>query len=176
MQRQRAGDQHRRRREIAHDELVALLGDLRRGGDVDDERDAALLGDLGDGDGLAGVEGADQHVGAGIDRLLGLGARDVGLGLGVVVHDVELHRQLHVGEHVVGDVGAAAAGLADLRLDAGGRQQQADLEVGGRLRRGEAQRQGRADQRGAGQAAVAEVRRVKVLRLMRPPLKFIAGL
>ena len=34
-------DQHRRGREVADDELVALLGDLRRGGDVDDQRDAA---------------------------------------------------------------------------------------------------------------------------------------
>ena len=61
---ERAGDQHRRGREVAHHELVALLGELRGGGDVDDERDAALLGDLGDGDALARVEGADQHVGA----------------------------------------------------------------------------------------------------------------
>ncbi len=44
VQRQRAGDQHRRRREVAHDELVALLGDLRRRRDVDHQRHAALLG------------------------------------------------------------------------------------------------------------------------------------
>jgi hypothetical protein len=135
VQGERAGDQHRRRREVADDELVALLGDLRRRGDVDDKRNAALLGDLGDGNGLARVEGADQHVRAGVDCFLGLGARHVGLGLGVVVHDVEPHRHLHVGEHVVGDVGAAPAGLADLRLQARGRQQQRDLEVGRRLRK-----------------------------------------
>ena len=128
----RAGDQHRRRREVADDELVALLGDLRRRGDVHDQGHAVLLGDLGDGDGLARVEGADQDVGAGVDRLLGLGAGDVGLGLGVVVHHLEAHRHLHVGENVVGHVGAAPAGLADLRLQARGRQQQRDLEVGRR--------------------------------------------
>jgi hypothetical protein len=93
---------------------------------------------------------------AGVDRLLGLGAGDIGLRLGVVVRDVELRRHLHVGEHLVGDVGAPPAGLADLRLEAGRRQQQADLEIGRRLRRGVAQRQRRADQGGAGEGCRAE--------------------
>jgi hypothetical protein len=69
---------------------------------------------------------------------------------------VEPHRHLHVGEHIVGDVGAAAAGLADLGLQARGRQQQGDLEVGRGLRERMTQRQGRAEQRGAGKRRLAE--------------------
>ena len=157
MQGQRAGDEHRRRREVAHDELVALLGDLRRGCDVDHKRHAALLADLRDGDGLAGIEGADQDMASRVDRLLGLGAGDVRLGLGIVVHNVELHRQLHVGEHVVRHIGAALAGLADLRLQAGGRQQQADLQVGRRtLGEGFAQRERGAEQGSARKSSLAE--------------------
>jgi len=53
-------------------------------------------------------------------------------------------------------VGAAPAGLADLRLQARGRQQQADLEIGRRLRRGLAQRQRRPDQGGARESCRAE--------------------
>ena len=45
--------QHRRSREVADDELVAQLGERRRGGDVHHQRHALLLGHLGDGDGLA---------------------------------------------------------------------------------------------------------------------------
>ena len=157
MQRQGAGDQHRRRREVAHDEFVALLGDLRRRRDVHDEGHAALLADLRDGDRLAGIEGADQDVATGVDRLLGLCARYVGLGLGVVIDDLELHGQLHVGEDVVCHVGAAAAGLADLGLQAGSWEKQADLEVGGRaLGERLAQREGGAQQGGAGESSSSE--------------------
>ena len=53
-------EDHRRGREVAEHELVALLGDRRRRGDIDDERNALLLGDLGDRGALAGVEGAEQ--------------------------------------------------------------------------------------------------------------------
>jgi len=81
--------------------LVALLGQLRRGGDVDDQRHATLLRHLGDGDGLARIEGANQDMRAGIQGLLGLGARDVRLGFGVVVHHLQPHRHLHVAEDEV---------------------------------------------------------------------------
>ena len=67
-------------REVAEHELVALLGDRRGGGDVDDEGDALLLGDLGDGRALAGVEGADQQLRALADQLLGARAGDLDVG------------------------------------------------------------------------------------------------
>ena len=80
---------HRRGREVAEHELVALLGDRRRGGDIDDERDALLLGHLGDRRALAGVEGADQQLRALADQPLGAGAGDLDVDLGVAVHDRE---------------------------------------------------------------------------------------
>ena len=105
----------RRGREIAEDELVALLGDRRRGGDVDDEGDALLLGDLGDGGGLAGVEGADQQLRAVADQLLGAGAGHLDVGFGVGVHDLQ-RRQPEILEEPGGDVDAALAVLADAGL------------------------------------------------------------
>ena len=81
---------HRRGREIAEHELVALLGDRRGGRDVDDVGNALLLGDLRDRGALAGVEGADQELRAVRDQLLGARARDLDVGLGVGVHDLQL--------------------------------------------------------------------------------------
>ena len=65
-------EQHLHRREVADHELVALLGDFGGAGDIDDERNALLLGDLGDRRGLAGIEGADQKLGAVVDQLFGV--------------------------------------------------------------------------------------------------------
>ena len=53
------------------------------------QRNALLLGDLRDRGGLAGIEGADQKLRAVADQLLGAGAGDVDVGLGVAVHDLE---------------------------------------------------------------------------------------
>jgi hypothetical protein len=39
-----------------------LLGDGRRGGDIDDQRDALLFGDLGDRGRVPGIEGANQKL------------------------------------------------------------------------------------------------------------------
>ena len=91
---------HRRGREIAEHELVALLGDRRGGGDVDDEGDALLLGDLGDGGALAGIEGADQQLRALADQLFGARAGDLDVGFGVGIHDLQ-RRQAEVLEKAV---------------------------------------------------------------------------
>jgi hypothetical protein len=80
---------HGRSREIAEHELVALLRDRRSGGDVDDQGDAPLLGDLGDSRGLPGIEGSDQKLRALPDQPFGPRARDIRTGLGVAVHDLE---------------------------------------------------------------------------------------
>ena len=78
-------DDHRPGREIPEYKLVALLGDLRRARDVDDERNAFLLGHLGDGRGLAGIERADQQLRALADQLLGTGAGGIHVGFSVAV-------------------------------------------------------------------------------------------
>ena len=78
-------EQHLHRREIPEHELVALLGDVGRAGDIDDERNALLLGDLRDRRGLAGIEGADQKLGAVVDQLFGVLAGGVDVRLGVAV-------------------------------------------------------------------------------------------
>ena len=113
--------------EVAEHELVALLGDGGRAGDVDDQRNALLLGDLGDGGGLAGIEGADEKLRALADQLLGAGAGGVDVGFGVAIHDAEF-RETHRFEDCRGDVDAALAVLADASLQARTRQQDADLE------------------------------------------------
>ena len=81
---------HRRGREVAEYELVALLGDRRGGRNIDNVGDAFLLGDLCDGRALAGVEGAHQQLSAIRDQPLGTRARDVHIGLRVGVHDLEV--------------------------------------------------------------------------------------
>ena len=102
-------------REVAEDELVTLLGDRRRRGNVDDEGHALLLGDLRNSAGLAGVERTDQHLCAFADQLLGARAGDVDIGFGVGVDDLE-RRQAHVLEDAGGDIDAALAVLADAGL------------------------------------------------------------
>ena len=111
-------EDHRRGREIAEHELVALLGDRRRRRDIDDERDALLLGHLGDRGALAGIEGADQELRAVVDQLLGARARHLDVGLGVGVHDREIG-QAEVLEDRRRDVDAALAVLPDAGLGAG---------------------------------------------------------
>ena len=159
-------EDHRRGREIAEHELVALLGDRRGGGDVDDERDALLLGHLGNRRGLAGIEGADQELGAVVDQLLGAGARDLHVGLGVGVHDRELG-QAELLEDRRRDLDAALAVLADARLRARARQQDADLERAA-LRAQDVERRGAREQSGgadggrdgaAGDAGACGIRR-----------------
>ena len=118
---------HRRGREVAEHELVALLGDRRGGRDVDDERDALLLGDLRDRGALAGVERADQKLRAIGDQLLGARARHLDVGLGVGVHDLQVG-QADVLQDRTGQFDAAEAVLSDAGLDAGARQQHADFQ------------------------------------------------
>ena len=127
--------------EVAEYELVALLGDLRRGRDVDHERHAALLGDLGDRGGGAGVERADQHVGAFLDQALGAGARGVDVGLEVGVHQLDVDAE-HLLDHARREVGALLARLADEAEVARARQDHADLQLL-RLRADDAERRKR---------------------------------
>jgi hypothetical protein len=121
-------EDHRRGREVAEHELVALLGDGRGGGDVDHQGDALLLGHLGDRRRLPGVEGADEQLCALADQPLGAGTRHIRTGFGVAVHDGEV-RQPEVLEDAGGDLDAALAVLSDARLHARARQQHADLEA-----------------------------------------------
>ncbi len=91
------------------------------------KRDAALLGDLGDGGGLAGVERADEELRALGDQALGARARDVDVRLGIAVHDVEAG-QAELGQHLGRDLDAAMAILADARLHARARQEHAHAQ------------------------------------------------
>ena len=96
-------------------------------GDVDDQRDALLLGDLGDGRGLAGIEGADEKLGTVADQLLGARAGGVDARFGVAAHDLEIGIA-EILEDRTGDIDAALAILADAGHVAGTRQDDADLE------------------------------------------------
>jgi hypothetical protein len=87
---ERIAQDHRRGREIPEYELVALLGDRRRRGDIDDQRDAFLLGDLGNGGGLPGIKRADEELRAVADDFLGAGARGIDIRFGVDADDREL--------------------------------------------------------------------------------------
>ena len=118
---------HRRCGEVAEHELVALLGDGRGGGDVDDERDALLLGHLRNRRALAGIEGADEQLRALSDQPLGARPGDLHVGLGVGVHDGEVG-QAQALENGGRDLDAALAVLADAGLHARARQQHADLQ------------------------------------------------
>ena len=99
-----------RGREVAEHELVALLGDLRRGGDVDDVRNAMLLRHLRDRGGMPRIERADEHVRALADEALGTATRGVDVGLGVGVHDLDLDAE-PLPDELGGDVGSFLAGL-----------------------------------------------------------------
>src|SRR5262245_11761345 len=123
------GTDHRRGREIAEHELVALLGDRRSGGDVDDERDSLLLGDLRDRRSLPGIEGSDQQLRALVDQLLGPRPRDLHVGLGGGLHDRELWQAEGL-ENAGRNLHTTVAVLPDAGLSARERQQNADLERG----------------------------------------------
>ena len=116
-----------------------------RGRDVDDVGNALLLGDLRDRGALAGVEGADQQLRAVGDQLLGARARDLDVGLGVGIHDLQVG-QADILQDRPGQLDAAEAVLADAGLRAGARQQHADLQRAA-LR---ADDRGRGEQRGCG--------------------------
>jgi hypothetical protein len=62
-----------------------------------------------------------------LDQPLGARARDVDVGLGVGVHDVE-RRQPEIGEHLDAHLDATVAVLADAGLHARARQQHADAQ------------------------------------------------
>jgi len=83
-----------------------------------------------------------------LDQALGARARDVGVRLGVGVHQLDVDAQ-HLLEHRRREVRALLAGLADERLHAGARQEHADFEFRGlgahdaeRRERGERARRG----------------------------------
>jgi len=147
------GDQHAACREVADDELVALLGDLRVGGDVDDERDALLLGDLGNRRGGARIEAADEHVGAFADQLLGLGTADIRIGFRVGGHQFDLVP--HVREDGQREIGAALARLADEREVARPRQQDSDFQGLRRPQPADRHRRRKRGRTGSGKIAAA---------------------
>ena len=118
---------HGRGREIPEDELVALLGDLRRRRDIDDERNALLLGDLRDRGGLAGVESAYQKLRTIADQFFGPRSRHLHVGFGIGVHDSELGKA-ELLEDRRRQLDAALTILPDARLGSRARQQNADLE------------------------------------------------
>src|SRR5262249_14378792 len=105
----------------------ALLGDLRSGGDIDEERDLGGLRRLRHRDRAAGIVGADQERAAVADQALGDHAAALRLRLGVAVD--ELHRRaappfydLHA------EIIALAGLLAHERLDTGEIEDHADLD------------------------------------------------
>src|SRR5581483_6270843 len=118
---------HRRGRKIPEYELLAFIGEWRSSGDIDDEWDAFLLGNLGDCRALARVECADEQLRAVADQLFRPRARDLDLGLGVGIDDVQ-RRHPEFLQDAVGDIDAALAILADPGLNARAGQQHADLQ------------------------------------------------
>ena len=143
-------EDHRRGGEISEDEFVALLGDRGRRGDVDNERNAFLLGDLRDRRGLAGIEGADQKLGAVVDQLLGPRPRNLHVGLSVGVHDRELGQD-ELLEDRGRELDPALAILPDACLRSRARQQNADLQRP-TLGASEVERRGRSKQSGGARA------------------------
>ena len=113
--------------EVAEHELVALLGDLRGGGDIDHERHAALFRHLRDRRGRARIERADQHVGAFLDQALRTCACRVDVGFGIGVHQLDVDAE-HRLQHAGCEIRPFLAGLADEPLHARARQQHADFQ------------------------------------------------
>ena len=100
---------------IAKNIFVTLLGDLRRSGDVDDKRHAALLGDLGDGRRGARVERTDQAMRAFLNQFFRSRARgvDVRLGVGIEQFDVDAETLFNDERR---EIGAFLTRLADQAL------------------------------------------------------------
>ena len=101
---------------------------VKRGGDVDHERHAALLGDLRDRGSGAGVERADQHVGAFLDQALGAGSGRINVGLKICIHQLEIDAE-HFLDDARREICALLARLADEAEVARARQDDADLEL-----------------------------------------------
>ena len=93
---------------------------------VAEDKFVALLGDRG---GLAGIECADQTLGAFVDHLFGLGTGDLHVRFRVAAHDLKV-RHADVLEDAAGDVDTALAILADAGKNARTRQQHADFQRG----------------------------------------------
>src|SRR5438045_4588813 len=106
---------HRRGREVAEYEFVALLGDRRGGGDIDDEGNSFLLRDLRDRAALSGIERTHQELRAIRDQFLGARARDIDIGLGVGVHELQFG-QADIFQNRPTQFDTAAAVLADTRV------------------------------------------------------------
>ena len=85
-------DNHRRGREVSEHELIALLGDSRRSGDIDDKRDALLFCNLGDRGRVAGIERADQELSTITDQFLRASARSIDIRFRIGVHDREIRK------------------------------------------------------------------------------------
>ena len=112
-----SAEDHARGREIAEHELVALLGDGGRRRYVDDERNAFLLGHLGNRRALAGVEGTDQELRAVIDQFFRSRAGHLDVGLGVRIHDGEFRKTAALEDRRC-NLHSAIAILADTGLGA----------------------------------------------------------
>ena len=135
--------EHRARREVAVDVLDLLLpllhrlGDVGRDGvgrrDVDDERDAALLGDRDDRIRVPGAERAHEELSAAVDEPLGFLPRHLGLRLGVSEQELELRaaERLDAPRLVDGlgrQLGAEPAGLPRLGERSRDRVDHAELD------------------------------------------------
>jgi hypothetical protein len=127
LRRERIAEDHRRSRKIPEHELVALLGNRRRRGDIDDQRDTLLLGSLGDGGGLPGIESADQKLRTVPNQLFRPSTRglDVRFGIGVRNREIGHTQRLQDRRR---DVDAQLTTLTDAGLQTGARQLHADFE------------------------------------------------
>ena len=123
---QAVADQHAAGRKIAHQELVALFGKLRRGADVDNERHLPLFADLRDGERSRGIESTHDALRALVDRAFGLRPRDVRIGLHVDMHQFDLVAE--ISQHRGRNQRAAMTALPGLREIARLRQQHRYLQ------------------------------------------------
>ena len=148
--------------EVAEHELVALLGDLRRGGDVDDVAARRAARRPARSPRSAPESNAPTStLRALLDQALGAGARGVDVGLVVGVHDLDVDAE-HLLDHAGREVGALLARLADEALDARARQDHADAQLL-RLRAHDAEWVKRCA------APATAMFRLNVLRFMTPP-------
>ena len=133
-----------RGREIAEHELVALLGDRRRSGDIDDERNALLLGHLRDGG--ASDRSRRRRPEAARPRRSAFSARARATSTldSVSAFMICSGGRPQVLENAGGDIDAALAVLADAGLEARARQQHADFERRA-LRAADVERRGAGD-------------------------------